>query len=69
MRLTHHQAQSIRQLAVQVAGTHARVRVFGSRRDDAARGGDFDLMLELPEPVANPALLAAQFSAKVILGF
>ena len=65
MRLTDHQARSIRQLALEVAGTHARVRVFGSRLEDTARGGDIDLMLELPEPVANPALLAAQFSAKV----
>lgn len=65
MRLTDHQARSIRQLALEVAGTHARVRVFGSRLEDTARGGDVDLMLELPEPVANPALLAAQFSAKV----
>ena len=66
MRLTDHQARSIRQLALEVAGTHARVRVFGSRLEDTARGGDVDLMLELPEPVANPALVAAQFSAKVI---
>ena len=65
MRLTDHQARSIRQLALEVAGTHARVRVFGSRLEDTARGGDIDLMLELPEPVANPALVAAQFSAKV----
>ena len=65
MRLTDHQAQVIRQLALQVAGNRARVRIFGSRLDDTARGGDFDLMLELPDPVANPALLAAQFSAKV----
>jgi predicted nucleotidyltransferase len=65
MRLTDRQAQSIRQLALQVAGNHARVRIFGSRLDDGARGGDLDLMLELPEPVANPALLAARLSAKV----
>ena len=65
MRLTDHQAQSIRQLALQVAGSHARVRLFGSRLDDSARGGDLDLMLELPEPVANPALLAARLSAQV----
>ena len=65
MRLTDHQARSIRQLALEVAGTHARVRVFGSRLEDTARGGDVDLLLELPEPVANPALVAAQFSARV----
>lgn len=63
MRLTDCQAQSIRQLALQVAGSHARVRLFGSRLDDGARGGDLDLMIELPEPVANPALLAARLSA------
>lgn len=65
MRLTDDQTQAIKQLALQIAGEHAHVRVFGSRLDDNARGGDLDLMLELPESVANPALLAARFSAKV----
>lgn len=65
MRLTDQQIQIIRQLAQQVAGSQSRVRVFGSRLDDAAKGGDLDLMLELPEPVDNPALIAAQMSARV----
>ncbi|HEX7970844.1 MAG TPA: hypothetical protein VF501_01290 [Thiobacillus sp.] len=65
MRLTTQQTRAIKQLAVQIAGAHARVRVFGSRLDDRARGGDLDLVLELPEPVANPALLAARLSARV----
>lgn len=65
MRLTDHQAKAITQLAHEVAGERAQVRVFGSRLDDDARGGDLDLMLELFEPVANPALLAARFSARV----
>ena len=65
MRLTEDQIQLIRQLARQVAGSQCRVRVFGSRLDDAAHGGDLDLMLELPEPVDNPALIAAQMSARV----
>ncbi len=65
MRLTDHQAETIRKLAIQVAGNQVSVRVFGSRLDDAARGGDVDIMLELPEPIANPALMAAQMSAKV----
>ncbi|MBV5331342.1 nucleotidyltransferase domain-containing protein [bacterium] len=45
-----------------MAGSQSRVRVFGSRLDDSARGGDIDLLLE---PVANPALMAAQMSARV----
>ncbi len=66
MRLTDEQARSIRALAVQVAGSNARVRVFGSRLDDAGRGGDIDLVLEVPEPMENPALIAAHFAAKVM---
>lgn len=41
------------------------MRVFGSRLDDAVNGGDLDLMLELPESVDNPALMAAQMAAQV----
>jgi hypothetical protein len=65
MRLSHEQAEQIRQLTRQVAGEQALVRLFGSRLDDAARGGDVDLLLELPQAVDNPALLAAQLSALV----
>ena len=65
MRLTDHQCWLIRQFACQIAGSQSRVRVFGSRLDDASNGGDIDLMLELPEPVDNPALLAAQMAAQV----
>ena len=65
MRLTEDQIQAIRQLALQVGGVQSRVRVFGSRLDDTAHGGDIDLMLEFTEPVDNPALMAAQMSAQV----
>lgn len=65
MRLTDDQTRVICQIARQVAGRQSRVRVFGSRLDDTAHGGDLDLMLELPEPVDNPALIAAQMSAQV----
>ena len=65
MRLTEHQIQTICRLARQVAGDQSRVRVFGSRLDDTAHGGDVDLMVELAEPVDNPALMAAHISAQV----
>ncbi len=65
MRLTDEQAQAIRQLAREIAGEHCSVRVFGSRLDDEARGGDLDLLLELTDVVRNPALIAAQLSARV----
>jgi predicted nucleotidyltransferase len=65
MRLTDYQIQIIRKITRQLAGDQSRVRVFGSRLDDTAHGGDVDIMLELPEPVDNPALMAAQISAQV----
>lgn len=65
MRLTEAQIQAIRQIAHDLAGADATVRVFGSRLDDNARGGDLDLLLDLPAPVENPALLAARVSARV----
>lgn len=65
MRITQRQAAAIVQLARQLTGLPVEVRVFGSRLNDRAKGGDLDLMVELPEPEANPALLAARLSAKV----
>ena len=65
MRLTEEQIQTIRRLAHELGGPQARVRVFGSRLDDSARGGDLDLMLELQSPVEHPAVLAARMSAQV----
>jgi predicted nucleotidyltransferase len=65
MRLTSEQVQIILQLAHQLAGSQARVRVFGSRLDDALRGGDLDLMLECPGPIDDPAWLAARLAAQV----
>ena len=65
MRLTDDQVEAIRRITVELAGGQVHVRVFGSRLDDSARGGDLDLMLEFPDPVETPALLAAQMSARV----
>lgn len=65
MRLTEAQAESIRRLTLEIVGPQARIRLFGSRLDNAARGGDVDLLLELPYPADNPALLCARQSARI----
>ena len=47
MRLTDYACQVIVATAREVFGASAKVRLFGSRLDDAARGGDIDLLIEL----------------------
>ncbi|MDP2178681.1 nucleotidyltransferase domain-containing protein [Methylicorpusculum sp.] len=65
MRLTENQMVAIRQVAHETSeGKCLSVRVFGSRLDDQAKGGDLDLMLEFSDPVENPALLAAKIAAR-----
>jgi len=64
MRLRDSQIRQLKALAAEEAGAGARLRLFGSRVDDTARGGDVDLLLELSTPVAEPALLAAHLAAR-----
>lgn len=50
MRLTREQIQAIRQAVHQAYGAGTEVWLFGSRVDDAKRGGDIDLLLRPPHP-------------------
>lgn len=68
MRLSPQHVEIIRQAAHQLAGDDARIRLFGSRVDDHARGGDVDLMLELDHSIAEPAQLAASLAARISRG-
>ena len=49
MRLNDDQVHTIVHAVLSRFGDAARVYLFGSRVDDAARGGDIDLLVELPE--------------------
>ena len=46
MRLTDDQVRAIKSAATTTFGEDAIVRLFGSRADDDARGGDIDLHVE-----------------------
>ena len=51
MRLSSDQVQAIRNAASSTFGEGAAVWLFGSRVDDAKKGGDIDLLVR-PAPVA-----------------
>lgn len=53
MRITSAQRDLIVRAARDMLGPQTRVRLFGSRVDDAAQGGDIDLLVESPEPLAS----------------
>lgn len=55
MRLTPDQINAIKQTARAVLGDDARVTLFGSRVDDAKKGGDIDLLFETDHLVGNRA--------------
>ncbi len=65
MRLTHEQQVVICSASAEIFGKEVGVWLFGSRVDDSKRGGDIDILLDIHEPVNNPALLAAQFAARI----
>lgn len=65
MRLTPAQIAAIRDAVAEVAGRGATVRLFGSRLDDAAKGGDVDLLVDVPHPVEAPAPMAARIAGRI----
>ena len=48
MRLSPDQIAIIKRTAAKLFGAEARDRLFGSRVDDSQKGGDIDLLVELP---------------------
>ncbi len=63
MRLTQHQRETIVSTVRSELGQGVSVRLFGSRLDDDARGGDLDLLVELNYEVSNLAALASRLAA------
>jgi predicted nucleotidyltransferase len=55
----------IREQVAAVVGEQAHVRVFGSRVDDTASGGNVDLLVDVPTAVTRPAVTAARLSARI----
>jgi predicted nucleotidyltransferase len=67
MRLSQQTQQIIRDTVREVFGAGARVKLFGSRINDDARGGDIDLLVELPTVTAEIERKTMQLTARLQL--
>lgn len=63
MRLTPAQRDAIKQRFSAELGPGCEVSLFGSRLDDAARGGDVDLLVKCARPQERRVWLAARLAA------
>lgn len=67
MRLSQQTQKIIRDTVQEVFGVEAQVKLFGSRINDDARGGDIDLLVELPSVTAGIERKTMQFIARLQL--
>ena len=65
MRLDESTQQTIKREAAALFGPDTRVRLFGSRADDSARGGDIDLLVAPATAPTNPVLAECQLAARL----
>jgi predicted nucleotidyltransferase len=62
VRLTPQQREIIVQTVAEMLGPKAEILLFGLRVDDAARGGDVDLLVRTPDRVDLPVVSAARLA-------
>jgi predicted nucleotidyltransferase len=65
MRLSSFERDVIRMATADVAGADARVLLFGSRTQPDRRGGDIDLLVELPVPHPDRWVLGFKIGARI----
>jgi uncharacterized protein len=66
MRFPEQQIQVFKNTAQAVLGEGAQVTLFGSRVDDAKKGGDIDLLFTTPANIDNPAQTVGRIYAQLL---
>ncbi|MYL23757.1 nucleotidyltransferase domain-containing protein [Halomonas alkaliantarctica] len=65
MRLSDTQRETIKDVTKELFGDSAKVKLFGSRLDDEAKGGDIDLLVTSDKPVENKVEKALYMVARL----
>lgn len=65
MRVSPQHIAAIHEAIASVTSDAIAIRVFGSRLDDDARGGDLDLMIDFENSIEHPALMSARLATKI----
>lgn len=65
MRLTRSEQRIIRAKTNEIFGDDVELRLFGSRADDTARGGDIDLYVHVGHVLDNRAAAASRLAAEL----
>lgn len=65
MRMSDQAVQVVRDTVKELVGNSVVVRLFGSRVDDSAKGGDIDLYVASSEIISNRASMAARIAARL----
>ncbi|MFM2274581.1 MAG: hypothetical protein RL211_453 [Pseudomonadota bacterium] len=67
MRLDDTTRDIIKSEIASLLGADAVVRLFGSRVDDSQRGGDIDLLIELPRALASRVQAECRLAARLYI--
>ncbi len=67
MRLNEKTRQIIKSEVLNQLGPDAVIRLFGSRVDDAQRGGDIDLLIEAKQPMEGRIQLECRLAARLFI--
>lgn len=67
MRLDHSTRDLIKREVALWLGNGAVVRLFGSRVDDSQRGGDIDLLIDVPDGVSDRVVMESRLAASLFI--
>jgi predicted nucleotidyltransferase len=68
MRLTDNQRSVIKSAVARIIGADSKVWLFGSRVDDAKRGGDIDILVETERAIPSRVSALCKLEAALVMG-